>query len=276
MSQNIILCQIDFDEEDDSNQDKDEISEEKLIKSEEANNSQINVIKDANILEEKMDEKEKEKNDKKEEVIEIIKEVTIKKEDQKDTSTEEISSDEIIEEKSEDSKKDGIIIKLDEIEIKKEENEKDETKKVEENETGKINLKNNNVIIPESKIIEIIKDNPEKNESNSSELKIIEKNEILLDMNKINEENQDLIVSSNQIENTEEKIQELNCGNLCLNLPGQKLVKEKEQNQKVNSDIKEKNKVYQKKELNISKQTNSFKNKINNQRRSKQHANKCH
>ena len=79
MSQNIILCQIDFDEEDDSNQDKDEIPEEKLIISEEANNMQINVIKDANILEEKMDEKEKEKNDKKEESIEIIKEVTIKK-----------------------------------------------------------------------------------------------------------------------------------------------------------------------------------------------------
>ena len=39
MSQNIILCQIDFDEEDDSNQDKDEMPEEKLITSEEANNS---------------------------------------------------------------------------------------------------------------------------------------------------------------------------------------------------------------------------------------------
>jgi len=79
MSQNIILCQIDFNEEVDSNKDKDEMLEDKLITIEEENNTQVNVIKDANILEEKMDEKQKEKNDKKEEVIEIIKEVTIKK-----------------------------------------------------------------------------------------------------------------------------------------------------------------------------------------------------
>jgi hypothetical protein len=137
-------------------------------------------------------------------------------------------------------------------------------KKVEENKTGKINLKKDNVIIPESKIIEIIKNNQKKNENDSSELKIIEENEIVLEMNELNQQNENLIVSSNQIENTVEKIQEMNCGNQCLNLPKEKIVKEKEQNQKVSSDSKEKNKAIQKKELNISKQTNSFKNKINN------------
>ena len=53
MNQNIILCQIDFNEEDDSNQDKDEMPEDKLIIREEANNTQINVIKDEYIFEEK-------------------------------------------------------------------------------------------------------------------------------------------------------------------------------------------------------------------------------
>lgn len=47
-------------------------------------------------------------------------------------------------------------------------------------------------------------------------------------------------------------------------MPKEKIVKEKEQNQKISRDSKEKNKAIQKNELNISKQTNSFKNKINN------------
>ena len=166
-----------------------------------------------------------------------LKEETInKKEEQKDTSTEEISSEVLNQEKEEngeESRKGNIIIKLNQIENNSKEEEKNkEINKIENDKEEEIHFENDIKTISKLRVFEEIENISEIRERNSFESKNLEKNEINLNSNTINEgkddrENKYVINSSNLVlknENIKEVILENENNNLFV----PKIVKKKE------------------------------------------------